>query len=270
MLITLDVEDHSVSGEPKRFAEALGPLLTALATRRLRATFFVVGSLAPSWRGELRDLVAQGHDIGLHGHQHRLLRDLGPTGTCDDLKRGREHAQRDTRGSTRRLSGAVLRSHRRDALGTGPHQGGGFRVLVKRPPGVEPAGRARGSAACCVPLGERTRRVPLASVRRRAACRAVTRRGVSAACTIAARPAGRGPTRAARRVSGPTPIPTTSTSASRSHATTGSRGSSRGLLFLRRGLMLRRVLSLAEPAARSLGELTADPEFVARLGSYSF
>lgn len=105
MLITVDIEDHAAEGQPKRFAEALEPLLTGLAARRLRATFFVVGSLAPVWRDELRELLRQGHEVGLHGHTHRFLRDLGPDGFRNDLAQGR-----DTLGEVLGLSPAGYRA----------------------------------------------------------------------------------------------------------------------------------------------------------------
>ena len=90
MLITVDIEDHTAPDQGKRFAKAVGPLLESLALRELRATFFVVGSLAKSWGCELRELAAHGHEVGVHGYVHRYLRDLGPTAARDDLARGRD------------------------------------------------------------------------------------------------------------------------------------------------------------------------------------
>jgi peptidoglycan/xylan/chitin deacetylase (PgdA/CDA1 family) len=88
MLITVDVEDHGVDGEASRFATALHPLLELLRRNHIRATFFVVGSLAAAWAQALRELSTAGHEIGLHGYTHRHLHDLGPSDFRDELRRG--------------------------------------------------------------------------------------------------------------------------------------------------------------------------------------
>ena len=269
MLITLDVEDHSVSGEPKRFAEALGPLLTGLATRQLRATFFVVGSLAPSWRGELRDLVAQGHEVGLHGHQHRLLRDLGRTGTRDDLARGRD--------ALSEVLGAPPIGYRAPYFGLTADtpwapdliKEAGFTYSSSVLPAWNPqagfAGAPRaafrwknGLVEFPAPVfGAGPIAVPLLGG-------AYLRLAPSPLVHLAAR-------RARRRAGQWTYAHPYDFDVDEPFARyDGQSWPVARLLFLRRGLMLRRVLSLADPAARPLGELAADPEFVTRLGSYSF
>ncbi len=56
--------------------------------RDITATFFVVGNLARSWAEELQELVALGHEVGLHGYTHRHLVDLGPDNFRDEVRRG--------------------------------------------------------------------------------------------------------------------------------------------------------------------------------------
>ncbi len=90
MLITLDVEDHGSATEAPRFDDALQPLLDELAARKLTATFFVVGELAPSWKDALIALDQAGHEIGLHGYTHTFLKKLGPEGFRDELAQGRD------------------------------------------------------------------------------------------------------------------------------------------------------------------------------------
>lgn len=90
MLVTVDVEDHAPEGQERRFREALAPLLDGLRDRQVRATFFVVGSIAAEFADELRELAAEGHEVGLHGHTHRHLVELGPVGFADDLARGKD------------------------------------------------------------------------------------------------------------------------------------------------------------------------------------
>lgn len=88
--VTIDVEDHTATGGERRFVQALQPLLDGLAASGTRATFFVVGELAPEWADELRRLDADGHEIGLHGHTHRFLSALGPDQFANELARGRD------------------------------------------------------------------------------------------------------------------------------------------------------------------------------------
>jgi len=90
MCVTIDIEDPAAANQVPRFREPLARLTSTLTEAKVRATFFVVGETADELADELRELARQGHEIGLHGHTHRFLRDLGPEGLADELKRGRE------------------------------------------------------------------------------------------------------------------------------------------------------------------------------------
>mgnify|MGYP002633764548 CR=1 FL=1 len=269
MLITIDVEDHTVPGQPVRFAEALGPLLEALASRRLRATFFVVGSLAPSWSDELSDLVAQGHEVGLHGHTHRFLRDLGPAGVRDDLARGR-----DTLGE---VLGALPVGYRAPyfSLTTDTPWApdlimeAGFEysssVLPAWNPqaGLTAAPRtafrwANGLVEFPSPVfGVGPIALPLLGG-------AYLRLAPAPLVHLAARKARRRPGQ--WTYAHPYDFDVDEPFARYN----GQSWIFARLLFLRRRLMLRRLLSIADPAARPLGELAADAEFVSNLESYNF
>ncbi len=64
--------------------------LRLLQRRRVRATFFLLGRMAaraPQVVAQIRDA---GHEIALHGYDHRCLLARGPGGTFDDLARGRD------------------------------------------------------------------------------------------------------------------------------------------------------------------------------------
>jgi peptidoglycan/xylan/chitin deacetylase (PgdA/CDA1 family) len=58
-----------------------------LAGRGVRATFFVLGQRAARAPGLVADLAAAGHEIGVHGWEHRYLTTRGPRATADDLRR---------------------------------------------------------------------------------------------------------------------------------------------------------------------------------------
>jgi len=88
LIITVDVEDHGISPAKPRIDQAIGPLLEVLEARRVKATFFVVGELVSQWDHQLRELVAAGHEIGLHGFTHRRLEALGPAAFSEELRMG--------------------------------------------------------------------------------------------------------------------------------------------------------------------------------------
>ncbi|MGW3248303.1 polysaccharide deacetylase family protein [Streptomyces sp. NPDC001070] len=64
--------------------------LRLLAARRGRATFFVLGTQACRSPGLVRDIALAGHEIAVHGWQHRPLLLRGPRATHDDLARARD------------------------------------------------------------------------------------------------------------------------------------------------------------------------------------
>lgn len=56
----------------------------------LPATFFVLGMQVRRDAGLLREVVARGHEVGLHGDEHRYLIGRAPWSVADDLARGRD------------------------------------------------------------------------------------------------------------------------------------------------------------------------------------
>jgi peptidoglycan/xylan/chitin deacetylase (PgdA/CDA1 family) len=69
--------------------ESTPHFLRLLDTERVQATFFVLGSQLARYPELGRDIVAGGHEIAVHGHEHRLLLRRGPSATVDDLTRAR-------------------------------------------------------------------------------------------------------------------------------------------------------------------------------------
>jgi peptidoglycan/xylan/chitin deacetylase (PgdA/CDA1 family) len=65
-------------------------LLALLGVLRVRATFFLLGHMLAANRQLGRDLVAAGHEVGLHGWSHRVLAGRDPASTHRDLLRGRD------------------------------------------------------------------------------------------------------------------------------------------------------------------------------------
>jgi polysaccharide deacetylase family protein (PEP-CTERM system associated) len=95
---TVDVEDYfHVSGFasrirrsdwkdfPCRVVANTQRMLELLATRNVRATFFVLGWVAHRYPRLVRQIKAAGHEIGNHSYWHRLVYDLTPEAFRDDL-----------------------------------------------------------------------------------------------------------------------------------------------------------------------------------------
>jgi peptidoglycan/xylan/chitin deacetylase (PgdA/CDA1 family) len=64
--------------------------IDALATYRIRATFFLLGSMLERAPQLGRELVDAGHEVAVHGWEHRNLLSRGPAATHDDLARARD------------------------------------------------------------------------------------------------------------------------------------------------------------------------------------
>lgn len=97
-VLTVDVEEWyhpSLAGarqprpddDASRLATNVRGLLDLLARHRARATFFVVGSIAERKPGVVGQIREAGHDLGVHGHDHRLLGTQTPTEFERDLAR---------------------------------------------------------------------------------------------------------------------------------------------------------------------------------------
>jgi len=61
--------------------------LTALRERRVRATFFLLGECVTRWPALARELVEAGHEVGVHGWDHRCLARRGPRAPLAELVR---------------------------------------------------------------------------------------------------------------------------------------------------------------------------------------
>jgi peptidoglycan/xylan/chitin deacetylase (PgdA/CDA1 family) len=64
--------------------------LAVLAERDIRATFFMLGSMAARSPGLAADITAAGHEAAVHGWDHRYLPARGPHATRADLTRATE------------------------------------------------------------------------------------------------------------------------------------------------------------------------------------
>jgi peptidoglycan/xylan/chitin deacetylase (PgdA/CDA1 family) len=82
-------------------AQGTPAVLEILARERVHATFFLVGEQVLRNPAVVREIVAAGHDIGLHCHRHRNLLRLTPWQVREDIARAQasiaEHSGREPR-----------------------------------------------------------------------------------------------------------------------------------------------------------------------------
>ncbi len=78
--VALTLDDGPTEGDVQ-------PILTALAARGVRATFYVNGSDCRAALGSCRALVAAGHELGNHGYDHRALVFVTPAMVADQVQR---------------------------------------------------------------------------------------------------------------------------------------------------------------------------------------
>jgi polysaccharide deacetylase family protein (PEP-CTERM system associated) len=99
--MTVDVEDWYTSSIDL-FAEAAADhgrapyasvvantlrCLDLFAQHRSKATFFILTTVAEKYPDLIREIERQGHEVGVHGYQHRLVYNLKPEEFEDDLQR---------------------------------------------------------------------------------------------------------------------------------------------------------------------------------------
>lgn len=74
-------------GQERRIEPATAKILGLLRDRSVRATFFVLGWIAERFPALVARISDEGHEIGVHGYDHRKVADLGREGFADDLQR---------------------------------------------------------------------------------------------------------------------------------------------------------------------------------------
>src|ERR1022692_2226280 len=114
-IMTVDVEDWYTSSIDL-FAEASADhgrapdasvvrntlrCLELFAEHGSKATFFILTTVAEAYPDLIREIERQGHEIGVHGYQHRLVYNLTPSEFEEDLNRSLDILRGLDRKSTR-------------------------------------------------------------------------------------------------------------------------------------------------------------------------
>ena len=89
LTFSFDLEDHRLeTSVPLRCQKPTELLLEWLAEREAKATVFIVGALARRCPPLLQAIAAAGHEIGLHGWDHRSIETTGEGQYLEELRRG--------------------------------------------------------------------------------------------------------------------------------------------------------------------------------------
>jgi polysaccharide deacetylase family protein (PEP-CTERM system associated) len=98
--LTVDVEDAINQAMRNFFGQEMEPtfrvvdntqkLLQLFAEFESKATFFILGEVAQSHPGLIREIASQGHELGIHGYSHRRYTRLSREEVKDEIIRAKE------------------------------------------------------------------------------------------------------------------------------------------------------------------------------------
>lgn len=109
-------------GLERRSPAVMNPLLELLDEHDVRGTFFIVGWLAEREPAMVRAIVAAGHEIASHGHEHELVGRLGPERFRASVRRSRSVLQD--------ISGERVKGYRAPSFSIVPGLEWAFDILV--------------------------------------------------------------------------------------------------------------------------------------------
>ena len=91
LTFTFDVEDHRPDHQTElRLLDATHRVLDFCAERAIVGTVFVVGEVVADHPSLIREIAAQGHELGLHGWSHTPVTQLTPGDFREQTARGRD------------------------------------------------------------------------------------------------------------------------------------------------------------------------------------
>jgi polysaccharide deacetylase family protein (PEP-CTERM system associated) len=108
---------------PSRVEESTQRVLDVLEKADVRATFFVVGSVAEARPALVRRIADLGHEIACHSYRHELVHRQGPEEFRRDLKRAK--------AALEQLAGVEVLGYRAPNYSIGPGQWWAYEVLLE-------------------------------------------------------------------------------------------------------------------------------------------
>jgi polysaccharide deacetylase family protein (PEP-CTERM system associated) len=86
----LRVPDATRAEYARRMEDRTRLILNRLAARNVAATFFIVGQIARTHPGLVRDIAAGGHEVASHSWDHRRVHRFDPASFRDDLRSSKD------------------------------------------------------------------------------------------------------------------------------------------------------------------------------------
>src|SRR5262245_359321 len=108
---------------PSRVEASVDRVLALFAEREVKATFFIVGSVAKAHPRMIRRIAAEGHEMGCHGYAHQLVWRQTPVEFRRDI--------RDARGVVEDLTGTEILGYRAPNYSIGAEIPWAFDILAE-------------------------------------------------------------------------------------------------------------------------------------------
>jgi len=134
--MTVDVEDwfqvqafarciprSAWEGLERRVEANTERILATFARHGVRATFFALGWVAERHPALIRRIVAEGHELGSHGHGHELVHEIGEAAFRADIRRAK--------AALEDAGGVAVRGYRAPTFSIGPHTPWAHRILAE-------------------------------------------------------------------------------------------------------------------------------------------
>jgi polysaccharide deacetylase family protein (PEP-CTERM system associated) len=135
-ILTFDIEDwfHILDNDSTktelewsnyetRIYAGVDRILESLAERNIKATFFCLGWIAAKHPVVIKNISAQGHEIGTHSHMHQLVYEMTPKQFEDDLKKS-IHLLQD-------ITGKPVNSYRAPGFSITKNESWVFEILLE-------------------------------------------------------------------------------------------------------------------------------------------
>jgi polysaccharide deacetylase family protein (PEP-CTERM system associated) len=126
------IEQYRTSGRvvppSASFDDSIARILDLLDVHGARATFFVVGILARERSALLARIAHGGHELGIHGHTHTRVPELGPDGFRREIHQARSAVEDATGGPVHAFRAPAFSLRRTDRWALDSLAEEGFRI----------------------------------------------------------------------------------------------------------------------------------------------
>jgi polysaccharide deacetylase family protein (PEP-CTERM system associated) len=97
--------------------------LELVSKKNVKATFFTLGIVARKFPNLIHSILNEGHELAVHGHNHKLFHRMTPVEALNELIEAKE--------SLEQVSGVRIKGHRAPAFSISPNTPWAFEVLIE-------------------------------------------------------------------------------------------------------------------------------------------